>query len=198
MVLLGKDAQRQPYIRVAATTVIAKGENLRRLVELTARIPFDDRVHHQATIKYFDLGLIQAYLQEVKSDLYAESIRMPLTDICRAMYIAKGPDEDLRPVNVGLLFFSHEPERFFSKAWIELVWHQDDSGRKFKEYYFKGPLHRLAGSLKQLRDTFFFLRTNILAEQVIKRADRAEADRFYNFPNDAIEEALSNAVYHKL
>ncbi len=60
-----------------------------------------------------------------------------------------------------------------------------------KEYYFKGPLH------KQLRDTLSFLRTNILAEQVIKRADRAEADRFYNFPNDAIEEALSNAVYHK-
>lgn len=188
---LGKEAQRQPYIRLGAATVIAKGENLRRLQELTARIPFDDRVNNQASIQDFDLGLIQAYLQEVKSDLYAESTRMPLTDICRAMYIAKGPDEDLRPVNVGLLFFSHAPERFISRAWIELVWHQDRSGRKFKEYYFKGPLH------KQLRDALSFLRTNILAEQVIKRSDKPEADRFYNFPNDAIEEVLSNAVYHK-
>src|SRR5690606_39204926 len=97
----------------------------------------------------------------------------PLTDICRAMYIAKGPEEDLRPVNVGLLFFSHAPERFISRAWIELVWHQDRSGRKFKEYYFKGPLH------KQLRDVLSFLRTNILAEQVIKRSDKPEADRLY-------------------
>lgn len=188
---LGKDAQRHAYIRLGAATVIAKGENLRRLQELTARIPFDDRVNNQANIEDFDLGLIQAYLQEVKSDLYAESTRMPLADICRAMYIAKGPDEDLRPVNVGLLFFSQTPERFVSRAWIELVWHQDRSGRKFKEYYFKGPLH------KQLRDALSFLRTNILAEQVIKRSDRPEADRFYNFPNDALEEALSNAVYHK-
>ena len=29
-----------------------------------------------------------------------------------AMYIAKGPDEDLRPINVGLLFFSKSPEKF--------------------------------------------------------------------------------------
>lgn len=188
---LGKEAQRQPYIRLGASTVTAKGENLRRLQELTARIPFDDRVNNQASIQDFDLGLIHAYLQEVKSDLYAESTRMPLADICRAMHIAKGPDEDLRPVNVGLLFFSQAPERFISRAWIELVVHQDRSGRKFKEYYFKGPLHQ------QLRDTLSFLRTNIFAEQVIKRSDRPEADRFYNFPKDAIEEVLSNAVYHK-
>jgi len=32
---------------------------------------------------------------------------------------------------------------------------------------------------------------------MIKRADRAEANRFYNFPNDAIEEVLSSAVHHK-
>ena len=188
---LSKDAQRQPYIRLGATTVIAKGENLRRLHELTARIPFDDRMNRQAIIQDFDLGLIQAYLQEVKSSLYAESLSMSLAEISRAMYIAKGPDEDLRPVNVGLLFFSKEPDRFFSRPWIEVVWHERTSGRKFKEFYFKGPLH------KQLRDALSFLKTNIIAEQIVKHRDRAEADRFYNFPYEAVEEALTNAVYHK-
>ncbi|SJN49896.1 ATP-dependent DNA helicase [Sphingobacterium sp. JB170] len=190
-VSLGSDGKRQPYIRLGATTVIAKGENLRRLHELTARIPFDDRMNNQASIQDFDLGLIQAYLQEVKSSLYAESLRMSLSDISRAMYIAKGPDEDLRPLNVGLLFFSKEPERFFSRPWIEVVWHESTSGRKFKEFYFKGPLH------KQLRDALSFLKTNIIAEQIVKRPDRAEADRFYNFPYEAVEETLANAVYHK-
>ena len=32
---------------------------------------------------------------------------------------------------------------------------------------------------------------------MIKYPDRAEADRFFNYPYAAIEEALANAVYHK-
>ena len=31
----------------------------------------------------------------------------------------------------------------------------------------------------------------------MKHPDRAEADRFYNYPYEALEEVLSNAVYHK-
>jgi ATP-dependent DNA helicase RecG len=116
---------------------------------------------------------------------------MPFEDLCRAMYIAKGSSENLLPVNVGLLFFSKTPENFFPRAWIELVWHKDGSGKRFAELYFKGALH------VQLRDALSFLKTNIIAEQVVKYPNKAEADRFYNFPYDAVEEALSNAVYHK-
>jgi ATP-dependent DNA helicase RecG len=188
---LGNGAQRQHYIRVGSHSIITHGDNLRRLQELAARVPFDDRVNNQATIQDFDLGLIQAHLQEIKSDLYAASTGMALEELCRTMLIVKGPFEDLRPVNVGLLFFTKEPERFFARTWIELVWHQDGSGRKFKEYYFRGPLQ------KQLRDTLSFLKTNIISEQIIKHADKAESDRYYNFPYDAVEEVLSNAVYHK-
>ena len=32
---------------------------------------------------------------------------------------------------------------------------------------------------------------------VIKHPDRAEAERFYNFPYEALEESLANAVYHR-
>lgn len=188
---LGKGGQRQAYVRIGSKSIIARGENQRRLQELTARIPFDDRINHRAQVDELDLGLIQAYLQEIKSDLYKESTGMSLAELSRAMLIAKGSDEDLRPVNVGLLFFTRQPEKFFSRPWIELVWHQDGSGKKFKEYYFKGAVHQ------HLRDALSFLSTNILAEQVAKRPDRAEADRFFNFPYDAVEEALSNAVYHK-
>ncbi len=188
---LGKGAQRQPYVRVGSSSIIAQGETLRRLQELTARIPFDDRVNNQATIQDLDLGLIQAHLQEIKSDLFSEITKIPFEDLCRTMLIAKGAPEDLRPVNVGLLFFSKEPDKFFPRAWIELVWHEDGSGKKFKEHYFKGPLQ------KQLRDALSFLKSNIITEQVIKVSDKAEANRFFNFPYDAIEEALSNAVYHK-
>lgn len=188
---LGAGAQRHAYVRVGSRSIRAQGENLRQLQELTARIPFDDRVNNQAKINDLDLGLIQAHLQAVNSDLYAESTKMDLPDICRAMHIAKGPVEDLRPVNVGLLFFSKEPDKFFKRAWIELVWHKDGTGKKYKEYYFKGPIQ------KQLKDVLSFFETNIISEQVVKLPNKAEAIRFYNFPFAAVEEALANAVYHK-
>jgi ATP-dependent DNA helicase RecG len=107
------------------------------------------------------------------------------------MYIAKGSDEFLRPVNVGLLFFSHTPEKYFNRSWIEVVWHKDDVGDNFTEHYFKGALHH------QLRDALRFIKTNIIHEHVIKVPNQAEALRFYNYPYEAVEEALSNAVYHK-
>jgi len=188
---LGTKSQRKPYIRVGSKTIEARGENLRQLLEMTARIPFDDRVNQQATISDLNLGLIQAYLQDVKSDLYAESLKMPLEDIARAMHIAKGPDEHLRPINVGLLFFSERPENFFPRAWIEVVLHKDDSGITFEESYFKGPLHH------QLKEALAFIRSTTIREKVVKVKGRAEADRFYNFPFEAVEEALANAVYHK-
>lgn len=187
----GKGAQRAHYVRVGSRSVVAQQETLRQLQTLAARIPFDDRVNQQATIADLDLGLIQAHLQEVKSALFEQSKTMPFADLCRNMLIAKGAHEHLLPVNVGLLFFCKEPERFFNRPWIELVWHQDSTGDSFKELYFKGPLQ------KQLRDALSFLQTNILAEQVIKHPNKAEADRFYNFPYAAVEEALANAVYHK-
>lgn len=188
--LSGK-SQRQPYVRIGSNSIIAKGETYRQLMELTARIPFDDRMNNQADINDFDLGLIQAYLQEVKSDLYAESTSMSLRDLSKAMYIAKGPEEDLRPINVGLLFFSKNPEKFFPRSWIELVWYKDGSGQQFEEHYFKGCLQN------QLRSALSFIQIHIISEKIIKQPNKAEALRFYNFPFRAVEEALSNAVYHK-
>lgn len=69
------------------------------------------------------------------------------------MLIAKGPDEELRPVNVGLLFFTQKPEQYFSRCWIEVVVHKDFSGKGFTETYFKGPIHQ------QLRDVLRFIHT---------------------------------------
>ncbi|MDR2232440.1 MAG: hypothetical protein LBE56_04870 [Tannerella sp.] len=67
----------------------------------------------------------------------------------------------------------------------------DDVGDNFTEHYFRGALHL------QLRDALRFIKTDIIHEHVIKTPNRAEALRFYNYPYEAVEEALSNAVYHK-
>ena len=182
---------RFSYIRSGSRSIKAQGENLRRLQELTARIPFDDRVNQPARLDDLNLGLIRDFLQEIKSDLAEESATLPFADLCRYLHIAKGPDEALRPVNAGLMFFSKEPHRFFDRAWIEVVIRKDEAGKDFSEKYFKGPLH------VQLRNALSYIRTNIIAEHIKKIANQAEAQRFYNFPYAAVEEALANAVFHK-
>jgi ATP-dependent DNA helicase RecG len=188
---LGEKSQRQYYVRVGSNSIVAKDENLNRMFELAARVPFDDRINRQATIDDFDLSLIQQYLHEVKSDLYEESKKISLAELARDMHIAKGSDELLLPVNVGLLFFTNEPEKYFPRTWIEVVWHRDDVGDNFTEHYFKGALHI------QLRNALSFIKENMIHEQVHKIPNQAEAKRFYNYPYEAFEEALSNAVYHK-
>ncbi len=190
-VSLGGRSDRTYYVRRGSRTVIASGDTLRQLQELTARIPFDDRVNQKATLDDLSLSHIQAYLKEVKSNLFEESSKIPFTELCRQMAIARGADEHLFPVNVGLLFFNEDPDRLFDRARIEIVIHKDDSGRNFIEKVFTGPVHN------QLKNALDFLKTMVIQEKVIKVKDKAEALRFYNYPYEAIEEVLANAVYHK-
>ena len=91
------------------------------------------------------------------------------------------------------MFFSLEPHRFFPYAQIDVVQFPDDlGGDKIIERTFRGPLHQ------QIRESLLYIRNSVITEQVIKHSDRAEADRFFNYPYAAIEESLCNAVYHKL
>jgi ATP-dependent DNA helicase RecG len=62
---LGSGSAYHYYIRVGSNSIQAEGDYLHQLLEQTARIPFDDRVYNRATLDDLDLGLIQAYLQEI-------------------------------------------------------------------------------------------------------------------------------------
>ena len=48
-----------------------------------------------------------------------------------------------------------------------------------------------------LKDALTFLRNAVIEERVVKHGDRPEADRFFNVPYAALEEAVVNAVYHR-
>jgi ATP-dependent DNA helicase RecG len=64
-------------------------------------------------------------------------------------------------------------------------------GTEFYEKTFAGAIQ------KQLMDALNYLKINVLKSKVIKFPDRAAADKVYNYPYDALEEALANAVYHR-
>jgi ATP-dependent DNA helicase RecG len=161
-------------------------------MSLAARIPFDDRVNQSASINDLQASLIYAYLRDIKSRLADEATGMDFARLCRQMNIVDGPSEFFFPRNVGLMFFNEHPERFFPYTQIDVVhFPEGPGGSAFTEQIFRGPLNRMIG------DALRHLRSTVIREHVVKRSDRAEADRFFNYPFAAIEEALVNAVYHR-
>jgi ATP-dependent DNA helicase RecG len=99
-------------------------------------------VNQSAALEELDLGLIRAYLKQVKSDLFGESAEMDFSRLCRQMNIVDGPEESLRPKNVGLMFFNEEPSQFFPQTQIDVVHFPDGpDADSFTEKIFKGPLH---------------------------------------------------------
>lgn len=188
---LGANFRMEYYVRHLSVSCKATSEEERQLIELASKIPFDDRINHHADIEDLRLPLIRSFLREIKSDLYQLSKTLPFPDLCRQMQIAKGPDEYLKPVNVGLLLFNDQPQVFFKGASIEVIEYHDDVGDSFSEKKFIGPIH------VQLRDALNYLKNSVIKEEVRKVPNQAEALRFFNYPYEALEEALANAVYHR-
>ncbi len=186
------EKERVFYIRKMASTIAPSEEETRDLFNLANNIPFDDRINHGADLADLNLTLIQSYLKEIGSSLYETSKHMEFIDLCRSMNIVNTLPEYIKPKNVGLMFFSMEPEHFFPYAQIDVVQFPDDlGGDRIIEKTFKGPIHQ------QLRETLQYIQNSIIQEQIIKSPDKAEAARFFNYPYAAIEESLCNAVYHK-
>jgi ATP-dependent DNA helicase RecG len=188
---LGKEKDYKYFIRKGSTTVIAKNEELKELLGL-ATTPFDDRTNHHSTLEDLKLPLIQSFLKEIKSQLLEDSRQISFTDLCRQMVIVNGGNEYLKPRNIGLLFFNDQPEKIFPYAQIEVVYFPDDEGGDvIQEEIFKGPLDH------QLRSALRHIRNNFISERILKIPGQARAKRFFNYPYEAIEEALVNAVYHR-
>ncbi len=188
---LSKKAENYYYVRRLSSTAKANEQEEQQLLQLAAKIPFDDRINHHASINDLSLAQIRIFLQDVKSDLFNSAGSMPFEDLVRHMQIARGPDEYLKPVNAGLLFFSEQPDQYFPYSWIEVNIYHDDIGDSFSEKVFKGPVQQ------QLKEALAYIKSSVIQEHVRKVDNQAEAIRFYNYPLQAIEEALANAVYHK-
>ncbi len=186
-----RDSQKVYYIRKLASTIEASETDSKELQALADNIPFDDRVNPKAALSDLKFPLIQGYLSEINSALYHRSTELDIRTLAKDLRIADGPEEYFKPLNVGLLFFHDQPEVFFPYARIEIVNIPDPTGQGMEERTFSGPVHR------QLRDALAYIKNNVITEKVFKSDDRAEADRYFNYSYAAIEEFLSNAVYHK-
>ena len=183
------NVERAYYIRVLSNTVRANRDEEITLVRRASNTPFDDMVNETASVNDIRRGLVTDFLNRINSRVDYGS--MENIDLYRLLRIVRGPSENPRPVNVGLMMFSDDPERFFRNAHIEVVYMPDPTGEDMEETVFRGPLD------DQIRNALRYISGMFIREKVIKLPDQAESLRFFNYPYKAVEETLVNAVYHR-
>ena len=182
---------RQYFIRLGSESVDAgkQPELLTALMQLTARVPFDDRRALQATTEDIRETKVREFLHDVNSDLVNEPDTKTLY---RNMRIASPVNGHDVPKNVALLFFSQDPEQWFPGARIEVAqFSADAAGDVIEEKIFRRrPIH------EQLRECLAYLE-NLSGRQIQKLPGQMQAAHWVSYPALALRESLVNAVYHR-
>jgi ATP-dependent DNA helicase RecG len=187
-----KGAARKFYIRLGSRTVDAdsRPELKTQLMQLTARVPFDDRRALQAST----LDIRETKVREFLNDIHSGLVDEPDTrTLYRKLGIADPVNGHDAPRNVGLLFFSQNPEQWFRGARIEVVRfaEEDGSGDILEERIFRQrPIQ------EQLRECLSYLES-LVVRIIQKLPDQAQAAHWVSYPSLALREALVNAVYHR-
>lgn len=185
-------AGRAYFIRQNSSTIRASQEQELELIQLNQRIPFDDQINRSCTIDDIDLGLIRRFLNKVKSDLFESAATMPFEQLLFRMNLLEKAMDRLYPKNIALMFFNETPQSYYSQCQIDVVHFPDGLGAdNFTEKSFKGPLDQM------LTRALGYINSSYLVESVQKVPGLAEAKRCFNYPYQAIKEALCNAIYHR-
>ena len=184
-----KGGDRKYFVRIGSETVDA-AENgvLEQLMQLTARVPFDDRRAFQATTDDLRESRVREFLNDIRSGLLDEENTSEIYRKLRITAIANGHEV---PRNIGLLLFSEDPERWFLGSRIEVVQYTDDaSGNVIEEKAFRGGIH------EQLKNALSYLET-ISSPHLEKQNHSFRVKGWVSYPVPALREALVNAVYHR-
>lgn len=181
--------KREFFVRLGPQTVKAEGQVLADLLQMAAKVPFDDRRALAFTLDDIRSTLVREYLRDVRSALLEERNDAEVYRCMRLTFRVNGHEV---PRNVALLLFSEDPEeKGFRGARIEVVHFADGAGGNvLEERIFRGPL------LQQTRDCLSYL-GNLLTSYVEKHPDRAETAGWVSFPYQALRETIVNAVYHR-
>ena len=165
------------------------------LPNLANRIPFDERGNASAKIDDISGVLVYEHLKKVGSKLADDFTAKPLIDILDGMDLLTGPAESRQIKNCAIMMFCEHPEKFFPVTQVDIV--------LFPEGSIENPdlmieVPKIVGPIPQIiNDTLSYLRTNVIKKKIIKPADIEKSDKIFNYPYQALEESVVNALYHR-
>lgn len=183
------------YVRSKSSTIEAKGEILDQVRELANRIPFDERGNVSVGIEEISPLLVYEHLKSVKSKLAENFMGRPFLEILDEMDLLTGPVENRLIKNVAVMMFCEHPEKFFPVTQVDIV--------IFPEGSIENPdlmieVPKIVGPVpKMVKETLSYLRTNVIRKRITKPTDTEKSEKTYNYPYQAFEEAVVNALYHR-
>ena len=185
----GREPRWRFWIRIGTETLDAQANgHLTALLEKTTAMPWDAQVAQDAQLDDLREAMVREHLHDVGSALR----RQPdAAAIYRHMGITASVNEHEVPRNVGLLFFSEDPRRWFAGARIVVAqFAGNGAGRVQDEHVFGGPLPA------QLRRCLGHLE-GLSRSHVHKQRERSQVRGWVSYPIPVLREALVNAVFHR-
>lgn len=183
------------YIRSKSSTIEAKGEILDEVRELANRVPFDERGNVIINIDDISGVRVHNHLKTIGSKLADEFGRKPLIEILDEMDLLAGPIENRQIKNVAAMMFCDNPEKFFPVTQVDIVSFPEGSIENpdvmIETPAITGPVPTI------INDTLSFLRTNVIKQRIFKPSDSEKSIKVFNYPYQALEEAVVNALYHR-
>lgn len=183
------------YVRYGTSSIEAVGDTLDQLREISAKVPFDDRGNDN--ISYNDISLVQLrdYLVKVGSKLSNDVGRTPIEELLSNMNLLAGPIEQRRIKNVAAMMFCEQPDKFFPYSQVEIVFFPEGRERN-PDNMTEAPV--IKGTVPHMiKATLDYLRNNVIKERIIKVRDKQEPIKYFNYPYAALEESVTNALYHR-
>ncbi len=187
----GKSKHKAPWrfwIRVGTETVDAEANgHLTALLEKGA-LPWDNQAAQAAQLDDLREATVREYLHDVRSALREQP---DAATVYRHMSITVPANSHETPRNVGLLFFSDDPQRWFAGARIVVAQFAGDrAGEVQNERVFRGPLPaQLCNCLRHLE--------GLAHSHVQKQREQSQVRGWVSYPLPALREAVVNAVYHR-
>ena len=183
------------YVRSGTSSIIAKGEVLDELRELASRVPFDERGNPDIKMEDISTILLREYLVKVKSKLANDLYTKSLENTLEQMDLFVGPSENRMLRNVAAMMFCENPCKFFKRTQVEIVFFPE--GRlKNPNSLYEGPV--ITGSVTQIIDrTLEYLKRMLVMQTVIKPKDDNRSQKFFTYPYQALEESVTNSLYHR-
>ena len=183
------------YIRYNSSSIVPKDEYEHELINLANRTPFDDRGNDQITLKDISPLLLHDYLVKVKSSLADVSLTENMESVLEQMELLEPVPEGWRIKNVAAMMFAERPDRFFKQAQVDIVLFPEGRERNPNNLIEVEPVRGSVPTM--IEKTLSYLRTNVIKKKIVKPKDDEHSDKFYNYPYQALEEAVVNSLYHR-
>jgi len=180
--LKSKGIESGTYIRVGSTTRLADSETIRALELKKQNISYDSRPDYRFTREYINLEMAKGWFRDKKEIEITEAHLFMLKILIKE-------NDNVYPTVAGLLLFPAREFADYAHAKIKCAKFKGlEPGIFIDKAEYRGSI------LAQIESTMKFIKANIKLSATIGEIYREEK---YEYPLEALREAVINAVVHR-